>query len=102
MFNQFSVEMENVLIDIETENEVSVQSEQDLQNNLILYNDDVNSFDFVIDVLMEVCKHHPIQAEQCTYLVHHKGRCAVKKGSMETLVPLCEELLRRGLSAKIE
>jgi len=69
---------------------------------LVLYNDDVNTFDFVIDSLVKVCRHDLIQAEQCTYLVHYKGKCAVKTGSFKELKPLCEALLDRGLSANIE
>ncbi len=69
---------------------------------LVLYNDDVNSFDFVIEALVKVCKHEIIQAEQCTYLVHYKGKCAVKNGSFKELKPYCEALLERGLSAVIE
>ncbi len=69
---------------------------------LILYNDDVNTFDFVTESLIKVCRHDPLQAEQCTYLVHYTGKCAVKSGSFEKLKPLCEALLDRGLSATIE
>ena len=69
---------------------------------LVLYNDDVNTFEFVTESLIKVCRHNPLQAEQCTYLVHYKGKCAVKSGSFEKLRPLCEALLDRGLSAKIE
>jgi ATP-dependent Clp protease adaptor protein ClpS len=69
---------------------------------LVVYNDDVNTFDFVIESLVKVCRHDVIQAEQCTYLVHYKGKCAVKTGSFKELKPLCEALLDRGLSANIE
>jgi ATP-dependent Clp protease adaptor protein ClpS len=69
---------------------------------LVLYNDNVNTFDFVTESLVKVCRHDTIQAEQCTYLVHYTGKCAVKNGSYEKLRPLCEALLDRGLSAKIE
>jgi len=69
---------------------------------LVLYNDDVNTFDFVTESLVKVCRHDLLQAEQCTYLVHYTGKCAVKNGSFEKLKPLCEALLDRGLSAKIE
>jgi ATP-dependent Clp protease adaptor protein ClpS len=72
------------------------------QQQLILYNDDFNTFDFVIESLIKVCKHDKIQAEQCTYLIHYKGRCSVKKGSFEELEPMCTALLERGLSAEIE
>lgn len=87
---------------IETELISEAIIEQQNTRSLLLYNDDVNTFDFVIETLMEVCKHHPIQAEQCTYLVHYKGQCEVKKGLVEELVPYCDALLRRGLSAKIQ
>ena len=69
---------------------------------LLLYNDDVNTFDFVTDSLIKICRHDPIQAEQCTYLVHYTGKCVVKNGSFRQLRPMCEALLDRGLSAKIE
>jgi ATP-dependent Clp protease adaptor protein ClpS len=69
---------------------------------LILYNDDVNTFNFVTDSLIEVCEHNLLQAEQCTYLVHYTGKCVVKNGTYKKLKPLCEALLERGLTAKIE
>lgn len=69
---------------------------------IILYNDDVNTFEFVIDSLVELCEHNLLQAEQCTYLVHYNGKCSVKKGSFEKLEPICQALLSRGLSARIE
>lgn len=69
---------------------------------LVLYNDDYNTFDFVIDSLVKVCKHELVQAEQCTYLVHYAGKCVVKNGTFKKLRPLCEALLERGLTAKIE
>lgn len=69
---------------------------------LILYNDDVNTFDFVTDSLIVICKHNTLQAEQCTYLVHYTGKCVVKTGTFKKLKPLCEALLERGLTAKIE
>ncbi len=68
---------------------------------LILYDDPYNTFEFVIQSLIKVCKHDGIQAEQCTFLVHHTGKCSVKKGSYETLKPLCTALLERGLTAEI-
>ena len=72
------------------------------ENNLVLYNDDVNSFEFVIETLVEVCGHDFMQAEQCAHLVHYKGKCAVKTGTFKELEPLCFALLEKGLSAKIE
>ncbi len=68
---------------------------------IIIYNDDVNTFDFVIDALIDVCEHEPIQAEQCTMLIHYKGKCAVKTGSYDDLKPRCSKLLEMGLSAEI-
>lgn len=72
------------------------------KRQLIVYNDDVNTFDFVIDCLIKICHHDPIQAEQCTMLVHYKGKCAVKSGAWEKLEPMCTALLERGISAEIE
>ncbi len=70
-------------------------------NEIILYNDDVNTFDWVIESLIEVCEHDPLQAEQCTVLVHYKGKCGVKTGEYNELEPICSALLERGLSAEI-
>lgn len=70
-------------------------------HEIILYNDDVNTFDWVITSLIEVCNHSPEQAEQCSILVHYKGKCAVKSGSYKELKPMCTALLDRGLSAEI-
>ena len=72
------------------------------KNALILHNDEVNTFDFVIESLIDVCEHTSEQAEQCTYLVHYKGKCDVKSGSFDSLRPLRHSLTDRGLSATIE
>lgn len=87
----------------ETESELLLEPEDNAvgDHQIILYNDDVNTFDFVITSLIKVCKHDPIQAEQCTYLVHYKGKCSVKKGTYEELEPMCTALLERGLTAEI-
>jgi ATP-dependent Clp protease adaptor protein ClpS len=77
-------------------------AEQEVKmHEILLFNDEVNTFDFVIDSLIEVCEHTLEQAEQCTYLVHYKGKCAVKTGEFEELKPKCTLLLQRGLSAEI-
>lgn len=68
---------------------------------LVLHNDDLNSFDFVIDTLIEVCDHTLEQAEQCAFLTHFKGKCDVKKGKKSTLQPLKVRLVKKGLSATI-
>lgn len=72
------------------------------ENVIVLFNDDVNTFDHVIDTLVKVCKHDPLQAEQCAMLVHYKGKCDVKTGAMKDLVPMCSALLDAGLSAEIQ
>lgn len=69
---------------------------------IILYNDDVNTFDHVIRSLVEVCDHGHIQAEQCAHLVHYTGKCSVKRGTYDQLLPRCTALQERGLSADIE
>lgn len=71
------------------------------QNEIVLYNDDVNTFDYVIDTLIYACDHTPEQAEQCSILVHYKGKCTVKTGSYKELEPRCAKLLQAGLSAEI-
>jgi len=71
-------------------------------NQIILFNDEVNTFDHVIDTLIKVCEHDSIQAEQCALLVHYKGKCSVKTGSYIELEPKCTALLDAGLSAEIQ
>ncbi|MFN8164798.1 MAG: ATP-dependent Clp protease adaptor ClpS [Bacteroidia bacterium] len=70
--------------------------------DLVLYNDDVNTFDFVIEALIEICKHDQLQAEQCTYIVHYNGKCVVKSDSYLKLRPMKDALCDRGLSAVID
>lgn len=72
------------------------------KKSLILFNDEVNTFDFVIETLIDVCEHDPLQAEQCTILVHFKGKCAVKSGSFEELKPVYTEMSNRKLSVTIK
>ena len=81
-----------------------ISVEKLLANNyeIILFNDDVNTFDHVIDTLIEVCDHEPLQAEQCALLVHYTGKCGVKTGSYKDLEPQCSALLEAGLSAEIQ
>jgi len=90
--------------DLDTESDVLTTTEEvEVEGKqIILYNDDFNTFDFVIQSLIKICKHDSIQAEQCTFLVHYKGKCSVKKGSYEELEPFCTALLERGLTAEIE
>lgn len=79
-----------------------VLSETSTLREIVLHNDDVNTFDHVIMSLMEICDHDPIQAEQCAWIVHHNGKCSVKRGSFDELEPRCVALLGRGLSAAIQ
>ncbi|MFA5300964.1 MAG: ATP-dependent Clp protease adaptor ClpS [Lutibacter sp.] len=81
--------------------EVDVLEKEVNQHEIVLFNDDVNTFDFVIDCLIEICDHTAEQAEQCALLVHYKGKCAVKTGEYNELKPRCTQLLTRGLSAEI-
>jgi ATP-dependent Clp protease adaptor protein ClpS len=70
-------------------------------NEIVLFNDDVNTFDHVIQTLVDACNHTFEQAEQCSLLVHYKGKCTVKTGPYEDLKPRCSKLLQAGLSAEI-
>ncbi len=79
--------------------QVLVQPDQ--EHEIILYNDDINTFDHVIACLIKICEHTYMQAEQCAYLVHFTGKCAVKTGSLEDLIPRCTALLEEGLSAEV-
>ena len=85
-----------------TKENTGVLTSLDETCNLVLWNDDVNTFDWVIETLMEVCGHSEEQAEQCAYIVHFKGKCAVKTGSYEELKPLCDKITERGIGATVE
>ena len=85
-----------------TKKKVSSKEKVTPSKSIILFNDEVNTFDFVIESLIEICGHDPIQAEQCSIIVHYKGKCDVMKGGYYDLKPPCEQLLRRGLSAEIQ
>lgn len=82
---------------------VSVKDEETSQDMfLVLYNDEVNTFEFVIESLVDVCNHLPEQAEQCALITHLKGKCDVKKGSFNYLKLMKDSLISKGLSAVIE
>lgn len=70
-------------------------------NNLVVFNDDFNTFDHVIQTLIKVCKHTPEQAEQCTWLIHYKGKCAVRSGPVEELKPMHQAICDAGIDARI-
>lgn len=78
-----------------------VEEETVKQNEIVLFNDDVNTFDYVIETLIDVCEHTAEQAEQCSLIVHYKGKCTVKTGEYDELKPKCTRLLQAGLSAEI-
>ena len=86
---------------IEVLEEVGVEEKTILNNEIILFNDDVNTFDHVIETLVRVCNHTDEQANQCALLVHYKGKCTVKTGTYDELEPQCSALLEAGLSAEI-
>ena len=83
------------------EEELLLEEETIQENELVLYNDDVNTFDHVIETLIATCDHTPEQAEQCSLIVHFKGKCTVKTGPFEDLKPRCTKLHQAGLSAEI-
>ncbi|HEU4859871.1 MAG TPA: ATP-dependent Clp protease adaptor ClpS [Chitinophagaceae bacterium] len=70
--------------------------------NLIVWNDEVNTFQWVIDTLMEVCGHSYEQAEQCSYIIHFQGKYAVKKGGYDELKSMCDAITDRGIGATVE
>lgn len=81
--------------------EVLVEEAIGINHEIVLYNDEVNTFDHVIDTLMRVCRHTAEQAEQCSLIVHYNGKCTVKTGEFKDLKPQCLQLLDAGLSAEI-
>ncbi len=81
--------------------ELLIEEETVRQNEIVVFNDDVNTFDHVIETLISVCDHTPEQAEQCSLIVHYKGKCTVKTGEYKDLEPRCTGLLSAGLSAEI-
>lgn len=86
----------------QTQEELETEVVENELHSLIVWNDDVNTFDHVIESLMEVCEHTPQQAEQCAMFIHHKGKYGVKKGSFDFLRPKAEALIDRGIQATID
>ncbi len=88
-----------------TEKHSPKQKQKNIETDLykiVLYNDNVHTFDFVIDMLMRYCDHTLYQAEQCAMLTHYKGQSVVKKGTYDKLLPIASTLLEKGLSVDIE
>ena len=82
--------------------ETEVLTETEDPCSLIVWNDEVNTFEWVIETLVEVCGHSYEQAEQCSYIIHYQGKYAVKKDSYDNLKPLCDAITERGIGATIE
>jgi ATP-dependent Clp protease adaptor protein ClpS len=96
--------MNTIYMSTKHKEQESVDTEELLtdKKDLIVYNDDVNTFEHVIRSLIEVCGHELVQAEQCTLIIHHNGKCQVKHGEFDELKAMCVGLLDRGISAAIE
>lgn len=83
------------------QNDLSLALDEVDVKELIVFNDDVNTFDHVTATLLRSCKHTQEQAEQCTWLIHHKGKCTVKLGSLDKLKPMCSSIVNAGIKAAI-
>ena len=91
---------------------MSTQEKHKLQNEsstetsknrfLILHNDDVHTFDYVIDALIDICEHDTLQAEQCTMIIHFKGKCNIKGGTFDQLKHMKEQFIKKELNATID
>jgi len=96
--------MASVQSDIRTKQweEIDVLTSVEEPCNLIVWNDEVNTFQWVIETLMEICGHSYEQAEQCSYIIHFQGKYAVKKGTYDELKPMCDAITDRGIGATVE
>lgn len=94
----------NIHLTLDHTQEITTEKNQIVidKSELIVFNDDVNTFDWVIKCFMEVCNHTEIQSEQLSLIVHYKGKAVVKTGNFEYLKPMKDALIERGLSAAIE
>ncbi len=88
--------------DTELLEEIEIQTIIEKEWKLVVYNDEVNTFDHVIDVLIDVCGHSPMQAEQCTLLIHYKGKTIVKEGDFDDLKVMRTAITDRGINAEVE
>lgn len=87
---------------VSEESDIDLLEDIESPCNLVVWNDDVNTFDWVIETLVQICGHTKEQAEQCAILIHYKGKCSVKKGSFNKLKPQCEAIIDRNINATIE
>ncbi len=96
------------MFQVTNHNQTDSQEEIDLLTltqdpcNLVVWNDEVNTFEWVIETLMDICGHSHEQAEQCAYIIHYQGKYAVKNGSYDDLKPLCNAITERGINATVE
>ncbi len=86
----------------ESRDETDVLTLTEEPYNLVVWNDEVNTFEWVIETLIDVCGHSYEQAEQCSYIIHFQGKYAVKQGSYDELKPMCDEITDRGIGATVE
>jgi ATP-dependent Clp protease adaptor protein ClpS len=82
--------------------DTAVMVDEEEPFHLIVWNDEVNTFEWVIETLVEVCQHSYEQAEQCAYIIHFQGKYAVKQGSYDELKPMCNSITERGIGATVE
>ena len=95
-----NIEKTNTQSDIAED--IDVMTSLDNPCQLIVWNDEVNTFEWVIETLVDVCKHSQEQAEQCAYIIHFRGKYAVKSGSYDDLKPACDAITERGINATVE
>lgn len=89
-------------VSTDSRNEVDVMTSHEEPCSLIVWNDEVNTFEHVIETLIQICGHTQEQAEQCSYIIHFQGKYAVKEGSYEELKPMCDAITERGIGATVE
>ena len=94
------LEKNDILTDSREETDLLTLHEETC--NLLVWNDDVNTFEWVIETLKDICGHTHEQAEQCAYIIHFHGKYAVKNGSYEDLKPQCDAITERGINATVE
>ncbi len=82
--------------------DTDILTDEETPYSLVVWNDEVNSFEWVIQTLIEVCNHSTEQAEQCAMIIHTQGQYAVKQGSYDELKPKCDAITERGIGATIE
>ncbi|RYY56421.1 MAG: ATP-dependent Clp protease adaptor ClpS [Chitinophagaceae bacterium] len=86
----------------DSQQDTDVLTLEDEGCSLVVWNDEVNTFEWVIETLMQVCGHSHEQAEQCSYFIHYKGKYAVKQGAFDDLKPMCDAITERGIGATVE